>query len=63
MELPTPRRLVLVGLLALLPVAAYVTLQADTLAGATAANVILIVGALYVAFGPDNGHGSGGSTA
>lgn len=45
---PSTRRLAFVGLLALLPVAAYAWLRADAFAAVAGLNVILIVSTVHV---------------
>lgn len=55
MEL-TPRHGTAAGLLALLPVAAFVFTQGEQWPGIALVNVLLIFGSLYVAFSPvENG--------
>jgi hypothetical protein len=56
MEL-TPRRGATVGLLALVPVAAFVLLRGDAWASVALVNVLLIVGSLAVALRPVPDHG------
>lgn len=46
------RKAILVGLLAMLPVAIYGSLRSDVFALFAIANVLIITAALFVAFGP-----------
>lgn len=52
----SPRTLSVLGLFALLPVAAYAALEASVVALSVAC-VLLIVGSLYTMFGPATGDG------
>ncbi|MCU4800361.1 cytochrome-ba3 oxidase subunit [Halobacteria archaeon HArc-gm2] len=55
MEL-TPRLGATVGLLSLIPVAVFALSRGELYVGIALVNVLLIVGSLYVAFTPVNGH-------
>lgn len=61
----TPRQAVLVGLLALVPVAAYGLFAPELTAIVAAVNVVIVTAALYVAFRPidPSPHGGDGRTA